>query len=196
MKTSFKLSLVSAVLLFFTFSCEPAQFTSVPETIDMKLEATFLGATASYDNLVENSKIESLPGIPAVEDCGKGYKQMIENSSGKESNLGNFSFTSVFCFGKESILPSYSYFQTAEGDILYVFYSGKTLSRTVENDCKESIEAKAWEVQFTILGGTGRFEGATGQGTTNDYIESYCKYGHNCHHSWKGQLTVLRKNWE
>jgi hypothetical protein len=196
MKTTFKLSVVTAVLLFLTFGCEPAQFNSAPETIDMQLEATFLGDAISYDNSVVLSKGASVPGIPTVEDCGKGYEQMIENAQGKESNLGNLSFTSVFCFGKESILPSYSYFQTTEGDILYVYYSGKTRTKKLVENCTQPKEVCAWEVQFTILGGTGRLEGATGQGTTNDFIESQCEYGHSCHHSWKGQLTVLRKNWE
>ena len=200
MKTMFRLSVIIAGFLFLT-GCNPeSHYASLPEatpeTVTMQLNATFLGDAASYDNSTGTSKGEIYPEIPTVEDCGNGYQQMIENAQGKESNLGNISFTSVFCFGKESILPSYSYFQTTEGDVIYVIYSGKTLARKILNDCQESIDANVWEVQFTVLGGTGRFEGAIGQGTTNDYIESYCKYGHNCHHSWKGQLTVLRKNWK
>jgi hypothetical protein len=161
----------------------------------MPLNASLLGSDAPYDNSAAISKGVALPDIPTVENCGNGYQQMIENAQGKESSLGNISFTSVFCFNKESVLPSYSYIQTSNGDGLYLSYSAKSLTKKLVESGQQPKEIYAWKVQFTIIGGTGRFQNATGHGTTNDFIESYCEYGHNCHHSWTGEFTVLRKNW-
>jgi hypothetical protein len=201
MKTIIRISAISFGFLLLA-SCEHASrydgdepITPVPETIIMNLDAEFLGAATPYDNSVISSKGELVPDIPTVEDCGSGYQQMIESAQGKESTLGIVSFLSVFCFGQESILPTYSYIQTLEGDVLYVSYSGKTRTGKIAGNSQQPKEIWTWETQFTIKGGTGRFEGATGHGTTNDFIESECEFGHNCHHSWKGELTVLRKNW-
>jgi len=42
---------------------------------------------------------------------------------------------------------------------------------------------------FVILGGTGRFEGATGGGMTDDYNSSEDPYSH---HQWVGKITLVK----
>ncbi len=46
-----------------------------------------------------------------------------------------------------------------------------------------------WRDPYKILGGTGKFEGATGEGMTDDYNSSEDQ---NSHHHWKGTMTLLK----
>ncbi|MBP1668794.1 MAG: hypothetical protein H6Q21_1160, partial [Bacteroidetes bacterium] len=46
-----------------------------------------------------------------------------------------------------------------------------------------------WRDPFEILGGTGKFKGATGKGTTDDYNSSEDPYSH---HHWTGTITLLK----
>jgi hypothetical protein len=46
-----------------------------------------------------------------------------------------------------------------------------------------------WRDPFVILGGTGRFEGATGGGMTDDYNSALDPYSH---HHWNGTITMVK----
>ena len=46
-----------------------------------------------------------------------------------------------------------------------------------------------WKDPWEITGGTGRFEGATGSGYTDDYNSAIDPYSH---HRWTGTITMLK----
>ena len=46
-----------------------------------------------------------------------------------------------------------------------------------------------WRDPFVILGGTGRFEDASGGGMTDDYNSSE---DNNSHHHWVGTITMKK----
>ncbi len=47
-----------------------------------------------------------------------------------------------------------------------------------------------WRDPFTILGGTGRFDGATGGGMSDDY--NLDVYPGNSFHHWVGTITLVK----
>lgn len=79
-------------------------------------------------------------------------------------------------------------FTAANGDKLFLLSEG---SRVVVGSLPEHPEyvIEYWRDNFIITGGTGRFEGATGSGTSDDYNSSLDP---NSHHSWKGTLTMKK----
>ena len=72
-----------------------------------------------------------------------------------------------------------------KGDTLFVTCKGKVIGGK-SPDHPEYVTSY-WRDDFLILGGTGRFEGATGSGKTDDYNSSEDPYSH---HRWKGTITL------
>jgi hypothetical protein len=193
MKTIARLSMIFTALLFFG-ACEkifqaPERDPGGPpwvadenlsETITQPFMTTFNGSVKPFN--------------PGLTNGSKGYTQLIEEATGTGTYFGKSTFTSVFTLDQEKIKPSFSYFIAENGDVLYVSYQGKICNGWCGNDCHPSTEICCWGVEFTIIGGTGRFEGATGQGKTSDYVDYVYDIGCNYHHTWKGEITLLRKN--
>jgi hypothetical protein len=80
-----------------------------------------------------------------------------------------------------------AYFEDENGDKLYVYVEGFVLGGRVPG--MPSYATSYFKDPFEIIGGTGRFEGATGYGMTNDYNSANDPYSH---HHWKGKITLKK----
>jgi hypothetical protein len=171
----------------------PDPTPTLAETVTLPFGAIFKGAALPFN---QNGTLGGGTGISKQNtgNCGDGYKTLAESGNGTAAYSGKITFSSVFCLSNGDILPTSSYFQAADGSILNVAYSGKTCGGCCTDNVHPSTEICCWMINFTILGGTGKFEGATGSGSTNDYIDKVFEEGYNSHHSWKGTITIPRKN--
>jgi len=107
---------------------------------------------------------------------------------GTGTHLGKFTGNFSFCVdGENNYGPSVSYMVAANGDILFVSIEGQVIIGR-EDDHPDYV-VSYWRDPFVILGGTGRFEGATGEGMSDDYNSSE---DINSHHHWVGTITMKK----
>ena len=85
-------------------------------------------------------------------------------------------------------LPSDAYIVAANGDSLFVTISGRVIDGQL--DYHPADVNSYWRDPFEILGGTGRFEGATGSGMSDDYNRD--SYPNNSFHNWEGTITMIK----
>lgn len=153
---------------------------SNPKTVTVPFKASFIG---TYNPI-------QLPPPPEA-GCGDEFDCLIDvDFIGTGTHLGKFIGNFVFCascLGDGSYGPSDSYMVAANGDILYVSIQGKVIPGR-EDDHPEYVTSY-WRDPFVILGGTGRFEGATGGGMSDDYNSSEDP---NSHHNWTGTITLVK----
>ncbi len=110
------------------------------------------------------------------------------NFEGTGTYLGKFTGYFSFCVdGNSGYGPSVSEMVAANGDILYVSIEGQVIGGR-EDDHPDYVTSY-WRDPFVILGGTGRFEGATGEGMSDDYNSSEDP---NSHHHWNGTITMVK----
>ena len=118
--------------------------------------------------------------------------RVINTGEGTGTHFGKL--TSYFDFCVDITDSSYpnghivAYFKDKNGDRLDVEVAGFVLPGRVPG--MPSYATSYFKDPFVIMGGTGRFEGATGSGFTNDYNSSKDPYSH---HHWKGKITLLKK---
>ncbi len=84
--------------------------------------------------------------------------------------------------------PANSVFVAANGDKLFVSCAGSVVFGRLPNH-PEDVNSY-WKDPFVITGGTGRFEGATGGGFTDDYNRD--SYPENSFHHWTGTITLVK----
>jgi len=177
MKTIVKFFML--ICMGMLFSCEKYSQSGPPtnpESVTVPFQATFTGK-----NVNSISKGD--------EACISGYTHITEVANGSGSQVGFSTYYADFCFNNLDLQPGYSYIKTQSGDMLYISYQGKTCLALgdEDDDSDHPDELCCWNVPFVVLGGTGMFEGADGEGTTDDYIS----YTDNVfHHSWKGTITL------
>ena len=117
--------------------------------------------------------------------------RIINTGEGTGSHFGHL--TSYFDFCVDITDSSYpnghveAYFEDENGDRLCVEVAGFVLPGRVSG--MPSFATSYFKDPFVIIGGTGRFEGATGSGWTNDYNSSKDIYSH---HHWKGKITLVK----
>ncbi len=119
---------------------------------------------------------------------------VIVDGNGKGTHIGNATIHFDFCVtpffedGYAAYGNTESYIVAANGDMIFIDLEGKVVfGRT--DDHPEYVTSW-WQDEFFITGGTGRFEGATGSGWTNDYNSSEDP---NSHHYWQGTISMKKK---
>jgi hypothetical protein len=120
------------------------------------------------------------------------YARVIETATGSGTYIGASTFQSDFYGKNGNICPGMSFIKSQHGDTLFLSFAGETClaSGKKQNESNDHVnEICCWKIPFTIVGGTGVFEGARGEGTTDDYLSSD---GYTFYHSWKGILTIQR----
>ncbi len=114
---------------------------------------------------------------------------IINNGEGNGTHFGKLTSHFDFCVDvRDFSYPNdfeEAYFEDENGDRLYVYVKGFVLTGRIPGMPSYAIEY--FKDPFEIIGGTGRFEGATGEGMTNDYNSSKDPYSH---HHWKGKITL------
>jgi len=117
---------------------------------------------------------------------------VINEGGGTGTHLGKFTHYFEFCC--EFVTGYYpgghmsAYFTAANGDILYVTCAGQVLNGRL--DYHPADVNSYFKDPFVLIGGTGRFEGATGSGFTDDYNRD--SYPENSFHHWKGTITLVK----
>ena len=115
--------------------------------------------------------------------------RIINTGEGTGTHLGKFTVYFDFCVDvTDSSYPNdhiIAYFEDENGDQLFVEVAGFVLPGRLPG--MPNYAVSYFKDPFEIIGGTGRFEGATGNGVTNDYNSSKDPYSH---HHWKGKITL------
>jgi hypothetical protein len=176
MKTSGMFFLLLGLGSFLSCTKETSSPIENPVAVSVVFEAKYTGTVTNG-------------GIKGSSDCGPDFRRVAELAYGKGTYVGFSTFNANFCFSNLELKPGLSYIETSKGDKLYISYSGKTCEGLGEDEDEASEppdEICCWDMPFTILGGTGIFEGAAGEGVTDDYFGE----GNVFYHSWKGNLIL------
>ena len=116
------------------------------------------------------------------------FARVIVDFEGNGTHLGKFTGNFDFCVGPDGYGQTDAYMVAANGDSLFVSIAGNVIDGRIE-DYHPDYVVSYWQDPFEILGGTGRFEGATGSGVSDDYNSSRDP---NSHHSWYGTITMKK----
>jgi hypothetical protein len=184
MKT-FKRILLLAVCINLLLTCSHFGVVVDDEfiTVTMPFDADFLGTYIYAGPDIEPDIVDQT----GLEPRGCEFARVIVDFEGNETHLGNFIGNFDFCAGPDGYGPSISYMEFENGDILYVSIEGQVIPGRTDDHPDYVISY--WQDPFVILGGTGRFEGATGGGWSDDYNSSEDP---NSHHQWEGTITFKR----
>lgn len=117
--------------------------------------------------------------------------RIINTGEGTGTQFGKLTSYFDFCVDvRDSSYPNghiEAFFEDENGDLLYVTVAGFVLPGRVPG--MPNYATSYFKDPFEIIGGTGRFEGATGSGMTNDYNSSKDPYSH---HHWTGKITLVK----
>ncbi|MCK0148132.1 hypothetical protein MWU78_20970 [Arenibacter sp. F26102] len=177
MKT-FNIYFIVASMTLFLWSCE--KYVKVRGPIPFQFEFT------TYGGPIEGDMSCGEPPIFMIRQEGAGKKNLI---------LGEFTFVGQFCnnldtgeyglhdyFAEEGLSAAFGYFMAENGDRLNISpVKGQILPST-----KEGYDLM-FQDPFMFEGGTGRFEGATGSGMTDSYVD--LQEGRT-DHVWTGTLIL------
>ena len=182
-----KLSFLLSLSLLFLFSCSIDEIDTneqlntdyskkdQKETLTLGFNLVFTG---TYDYIGPS---DNCPGMVIVKNNGEGTG----------THFGKLSSHFEFCIGPGSTYPNGyidAYFEDENGDRLNVYVEGAVLGGRVPG--MPNFANSYFKDPFEIIGGTGRFEGATGSGMTNDYNSDKDPYSH---HHWQGKITLKSK---
>ena len=151
-----------------------------------------------------NSKTETVPFeaeftgtythmMPDSVRCGPGpWFHVIVDCKGSNDLLGDFTTHFDFCADAQGYYPGIemiAYMIADNGDSLFITcIEGQVIEGKLDDHPDYVVEY--WRDPFEILGGTGKFEGATGSGMTDDYNSVNDE---NSHHHWTGTITMAKQ---
>jgi len=113
---------------------------------------------------------------------------------GEATHLGSFTTTMSFCGDGFDYKNGEGVFIAANGDELYIkIPSEGELGHILPYD--HPIYELQFHDPFSFNGGTGRFDGATGGGYTNSFVDLFDNDGnfipeHRTDHKWTGTITL------
>ncbi|MGQ1786543.1 hypothetical protein [Saccharicrinis sp. GN24d3] len=154
-------------------------------TVTLPFEANFLG---EYTNVIYPDST-----------CDESYNcRVFVDYTGTATHLGKMygSFEFCACGPDDPNIegPDGKYtggetcFHAANGDKLFLRSEGSSVAYQMLPEHPEYVKSW-WRDNWEITGGTGRFEGATGCGTSDDYNSSLDSYSH---HHWTGTITMVK----
>jgi len=190
MKTIVKLFFFAAFLGLFV-ACEKSdenvdqlpvsvKKSAKPHEVTVPFNAEFMG------NYMPTSGVD-------LDMCGAYPMIRIFNEGGgTATHLGKFTHYFDFCVNDQTGEYPFdhieAFFVAANGDTLFVKVYGRVINGRLPHHPEDvnSYFTDPWE----ILGGTGRFEGASGGGMTDDYNRD--SYPANSFHHWTGTITMKK----
>lgn len=117
--------------------------------------------------------------------------RVVNKGTGSSVHFGDLSSYFDFCVDtSDGTYPHdymEAYLEDQNGDKIFIRISGQVLQGRVPQMPEDAISYFIDPIE--IIGGTGRFEGATGSGSTNDYNSSKDPYSH---HRWQGTITLKK----
>lgn len=130
-------------------------------------------------------------------NCEDGFGcRVIVKAEGNATHMGKVTAHFDFCACGETDIPNNEKYGPAEvcltaanGDKL--FFAVEGIIQYGQLDYHPEDVFSYWKDEYVIIGGTGRFEGATGTITTDDYNrESY--YMEKSFHHWTGTIKMKK----
>jgi len=203
MKTSKFFTLIGiAFFIFGFFACEKDSLMA-----DQELGSVRDLNNSSYNQMNNPAmqpievtvpfKVDYVGEYQPFGDKCDGQLNVIVNGDGTGTHVGrstvHFDFCGLpqpdesFIYGPRS--HNASYIVAANGDTLFISGAGTVVPGRMDDHPEHVISY--WRDPFEIIGGTGRFEGATGGGTTDDYNSNLDPYSH---HHWDGTITMIKGN--
>ncbi len=182
--------LSSLLLLILTLGFESCQNQSSKskhadhksEMISKNFNADFIGTYiyAGPDTLPTPNCTDTVLPVRVIVDC-KGTSDL----------MGDIKVDFDFCVNPNNghYGNAYSYFIDSDKDTLFIGLEGVVIDG--KTDDHPTYVTSYWKDDFVILGGTGKFENATGNGKTDDYNSSKDQ---NSHHHWEGGIIMKNKN--
>ena len=171
------------VLGLITSACnnsdsESSDSTQSEEIVPQDFEATFLG-TYKY---VGPDTLEA----PRCIDNFAEYFRIIVDCQGTSNVLGDLSVHFDFCGSQDGPYGNTDAFMVDQNsDTLFVSIEGTVIQGKTDQHPDHVVSY--WKDPFEILGGTGKYAGATGSGISDDYNSSEDQ---NSHHHWKGTISI------
>lgn len=151
-----------------------------PKTVTLGFNLVFTG-TYEYTG-PDEAKCGTFPPMVNVINVGEGTG----------THFGKMTSHFDFCVDiTDSSYPNgfeVAYLMDEDGDKLFVYVEGFVLPGRVPG--MPNFANSYFKDPFTITGGTGKFEGASGSGMTNDYNSANDPYSH---HHWQGKITLMKK---
>ena len=187
MKTHTFITRIALVLfLAMTFyscknpSTESKKTETETEMLTKAFEAEFIG-----DYMYAGP--DTLPN-PKCTDTIFPYRVIVD-AKGTSELLGDMKVHFDFCAHWEngSYGNTYAYLVDKDNDTLFATCEGIVIPGKEEDH--PSYVTSYWRDDFEIIGGTGKFVGATGEGKTDDYNSSEDP---NSHHRWKGNIKMMK----
>ena len=152
-----------------------------------KNDLSIITETVPFD--VEFTGEYTFPGTDETTYGPLHKGRVIVNFEGTGTLLGNLCGNFDFCFADGGYYgPAPCCMIADNGDMLYLSVEGKVNSGRLDDHPEHVIQY--WRDKFIILGGTGKFGGATGEGYTDDYNSNRDL---NSHHHWSGSITLIKK---
>jgi hypothetical protein len=151
-----------------------------PEMTTIPFEASFIG---NYTYIGP----DTLPNPKCVAPF-TAWRAIVDGS-GTVTPLGNFTMHFDFCGDSLSNYGNaFAYMVDAEGDTLFFSCGGRVIDGRLDD--QPAYVTSYWKDPVEFTGGTGKFKGATGDGTSDDYNSSEDS---NSHHHWTGTITMVKK---
>lgn len=133
------------------------------------------------------------------ETCGDLYNcRVFVDYEGRATHLGKMYGSFEFCAcGQDNpdteeienpFAGGETWFIAANGDKLHLLTEASSVIDGRRPDHPEYV-IQWWRNKFEIIGGTGRFEGASGEGWADDYNSSLDQ---NSHHHWTGTINLVK----
>ena len=191
MKTTFNLTTIalSAIMLF---SCQKLLEDILKDTErdrdkerEIKLEADFHTSLTPTDEGEEEEK-----------GCAAPYT-FFNNQEGEgvAKKLGSFTTKITFCVDVDPESPTYLEYVDGEG--VFAFNNGDELYFTVSRKVlpleDDPVYGAFFMDPFVFTGGTGRFEGASGEGITDSKVHFQQEGVSRTDHIWTGTLILKKK---
>ena len=184
------------VLAFFT-ACEMSTKEIKPDNPGNSVEKVELGSSENPGDKMVTVPFKSKfyteqEGELDFEACeGDLIALNTQVGGGNATHLGEFTTRMTFCMNFDESGPEFAKywgvdgaFIAANGDELWFTVSGQVILYPEGHD---PFYLAYFDDEFIFLGGTGRFEGATGSGHTN----SFTNFVHT-DHNWTDILTLKK----
>lgn len=196
MKSLIKFSFILFAVLFIS-ACEKADDTLIDNSNELKSAKTEYVTVPFRADFVGTYMEGTGPNLMCGEwDPANGlfWGVVINEGGGNATHLGKFTHHFEFCcdfYNGDYPGPTGhmdAWFIAANGDTLFVSVSGVVVNGRLDHHPEDvnSYFTDPW----LILGGTGRFEGASGSGVTDDYNRD--SYPDNSFHHWTGTITMKK----
>lgn len=179
--TSFALVLFLA-LSFYSCknpSSESKKANDKTEMATKAFEAEFIGNYTYFgpDTIQAPHCTDSLP-YRIIVDC-----------MGTSNVMGDIEVHFDFCANEQGYYGNQSsYMVDKSKDTLFISCEGRVIGGKMDEH--PSFVTEYWIDDFELLGGTGKYAGARGEGKTDDYNSSEDP---NSHHHWKGSITLMKE---